>query len=149
MSGLIELVQRARSQGEWSALVEAVPYLRFLGVSVEERDGELLGRMRFSGHLVGNPSLPALHGGTLGALLEGAAQFELIYRAETLVLPKTITITVDYLRSGRAQDTWARARIVRKGRRVTTVHSTAWQDDESKPIAAATTHLLILGTAPP
>lgn len=149
MSGLFELIERARASRDWSALVRAVPYFGFLGVTVEERAGELLGRMRFSEHLVGNPSLPALHGGTLGALLEAVAQLELIFRAETGTLPKTITVTLDYLRSGRALDTWARARIVRRGRRVATVHSVAWQEDESKPIASATVHLLILGRRAP
>lgn len=142
MSRLLELVERARRGGEWDALLQAVPYLRFLGISLEERGGELLSRMRFSEQLVGNPALPALHGGPLGALLEGAAQLELLHRSESAVLPKTITITVEYLRSGRTRDTYARARIVRKGRRVVAVHSTAWQEDESKLIAAATVHLL-------
>ena len=70
---------------------------------------ELITTMRYADHLIGNPALPALHGGTLGALLESAAIFELLWRAETIVLPKTITLTVDYLRSG-APGRHARAR---------------------------------------
>jgi acyl-coenzyme A thioesterase PaaI-like protein len=69
----------------------------------------------------------------------------LIYRAETIVLPKTVTITVDYLRSAKARDTFVRANIVRQGRRVTAVHAQAWQDDESKPVARASANMLILG----
>ena len=70
---------------------------------------ELITTMRYGDHLIGNPALPALHGGTLGALLESAAIFELLWRAETIVLPKTITLTVDYLRSGGAASTPTRA----------------------------------------
>ena len=58
-------------------------------------------------------------------------------RAETIVLPKTITLTVDYLRSGRPVDTHARAFVTRQGRRVTNVRVEAWQDDRGKPIATA------------
>ena len=142
---VVEVIARARASGDFNAFVQAVPYAKFLGISVEERGGELVGKMAFSEHLVGNPTLPALHGGTLGALLECAAQFELIWRAETVVLPKTVTITVDYLRSAKAKDTWVKARIVRQGKRVTTVAAHAWQDDESQPVATANVHALILG----
>ena len=86
---IVEQVARARASGDWNAMIASVPYARFLGVTLEERDGCLIGRMKFADHLVGNPTLPALHGGTLGALLELAAQFELMYRAQTLMLPKT------------------------------------------------------------
>lgn len=142
---VLALIEKARATRDWNTLLDAIPYMKFLGVSVEEHRGDLLGRMKFSEHLVGNPTIPALHGGTLGAVLEAAAQFELLYRAETIVLPKTITITVDYLRSGKPVDTFVRARIVKQGRRVTTVHSVAWQEDEAKPIATANVHLLIIG----
>ncbi|MBK7864934.1 MAG: PaaI family thioesterase [Archangiaceae bacterium] len=145
---IVEQVARARQTGDWNSLIASVPYAKFLGVTLEERDGTLLGRMKFSDQLVGNPHLPALHGGTLGALLELAAQFELMYRAQTLVLPKTVTLTIDYLRSGRAQDTFVRAKTVRQGRRVATVHTWAWQEDEHQPVAQATVKQLIISEAP-
>src|SRR6185369_4707257 len=130
MTTIVEQVARARATGDWNTLISAVPYARFLGITLEERDGVLTGRMKFADHLVGNPTIPALHGGTLGALLELAAQFELMYRAATIVLPKTITLTIDYLRSSRAQDVLVRAKMVRQGKRVATVQACAWQDDE-------------------
>lgn len=141
---VLERIRDARASGDWAPLVDAVPYLRFLGVSVEREGGQLTGRMAFADHLVGNPTLPALHGGTLGALLEAACQFEVLYRAESAVLPKTITLTIDYLRSAKPQDVRVRARIVKQGRRVVTAHATAWQEDEAKPVATATVHLLVM-----
>jgi len=141
---VLEHIARARASGDWSALVDTVPYLRFLGVAVESHGGVLTGRMRFAEHLVGNPTLPALHGGSLGALLEAACQFEVLYRAESVVLPKTITLTIDYLRSAKPQDVLVRARIVKQGRRVVTAQAQAWQEDEAKPVAAATVHLLVM-----
>jgi acyl-coenzyme A thioesterase PaaI-like protein len=52
-------------------------------------------------------------------------------------LPKTITLTIDYLRSGKPKDTFVTARVVKAGRRVTTLHVTAFQEDEQQPIATA------------
>ena len=138
-------IELARATGDWAPVVQAVPFMTFLGVSLETTGGKLVGKMKFSQTLIGNPTIPALHGGTLGALLEAAAQFELLYRAQTVVLPKTITLTIDYRRSGRPVDTFVAASIVRQGRRVTTVQATAWQEDPAKPIAGATLQMLIMG----
>ena len=144
-SELVARVERARKDNDWSPVTDAIPYARFLGLHAEARDGELLMRLAFSAGLVGNASIPALHGGTLGALLESAAIFQLLAEMETVVLPKTITVTIDYMRSGRAVDTWASATIAKHGRRVASVHAIAWQDDRAKPIASATAHFLVLG----
>jgi len=140
---LVDLITAARRAGEISQLVEAVPYASFLGFRVIDRDGELIGHLRFSEHLIGNPYLPALHGGVLGALLESTAIFQLMWETEAIVLPKTITLTVDYLRPGRPVDTYARGILTRQGRRVANVRVEAWQDDRSRPIAVASAHFLI------
>lgn len=142
---LPEALRHARATGDWHALTGAVPYVAFLGVRFEVINGRLIGVMPFAAHLVGNPLLPALHGGTLGALLESAAHFEMLFNDATATLPKTITATVDYLRSGKPIDTFVNAKVFKLGRRVCTVHATAWQGDEHKPIATATVHLLIRG----
>jgi acyl-coenzyme A thioesterase PaaI-like protein len=134
---LVERFAEAKRLGNPNAIVEAVPYSLFLGLSARLDGDELITTMRFSEHLIGNPALPALHGGTTGALLESAAAFELLWRAETVVLPKTITITIDYLRSAAPVDTHVRGVITRHGRRVANVHVEAWQGDRSQPIAAA------------
>jgi acyl-coenzyme A thioesterase PaaI-like protein len=108
---------------------------------------ELITTMKFDHSLIGNPSLPALHGGTLGALLESSAIFELLWRAETVVLPKTITLTVDYLRSGQPVDTHARSIVTRHGRRVANVRVEAWQADRNTPVATAHAIFLVMREA--
>ena len=140
---LVQRIEGARASGDWAALAQQVPYVHFLGISFAVEHGRLLGQMRYAELLVGNSFLPALHGGGLGALLESAAHFELLYRVKAVVLPKTITLTVDYLRTGKPVDTFAASQIVRQGRRVATVQAAAWQEDEGKPIAIATLQLLI------
>jgi acyl-coenzyme A thioesterase PaaI-like protein len=57
--------------------------------------------------------------------------------------PRTIDITIEYLRSGRPVDTFARATIKRAGRRIANVQVEAWQDSRAAPIAALHGHFLI------
>ncbi len=137
MTALIDQLAEAKRAGNHQAFMDAIPYARFLGLSGAMLGEELITTMHYASHLIGNPALPALHGGTLGALLESAAIFELLWRAETIVLPKTITLTVDYLRSGAALDTHARGIVTRHGRRVTNVRMEAWQADRATPVATA------------
>ena len=141
---LLERLTEAKANGDYQGLLDAVPYSRFLGLTAGLVGDELITTMRYGDHLIGNPALPALHGGTLGALLESAAIFELFYRAETLVLPKTITITVDYLRSGGPVDTHARGIVTRHGRRVANVRVEAWQANRAEPIATAHAIFLVM-----
>jgi uncharacterized protein (TIGR00369 family) len=146
---LTRLVDAARRSGDVARLVDIVPYARFLGVEMVRVDGELCGRLRFAEHLVGNPMLPALHGGVIAALLESTAVFQLMWETEAIVLPKTITLTVDYLRPGRTVDTHARGILTRQGRRVANVRVEAWQDDRRRPIAVASAHFLVRTAEPP
>jgi uncharacterized protein (TIGR00369 family) len=132
-----------RQSGDCGPLLEAIPYMRLLGLSASVRDGDLLTRMPGSERLVGNPILPALHGGTIGALMESAAILKVLLESDTQEVPKTITLTVDYLRSAHVVDTWARASITRLGRRVANVQVRAWQDQEDRPIAVAHAHFLL------
>jgi uncharacterized protein (TIGR00369 family) len=141
---IVEKLAQAKASGDYQALFDAVPYSKFLGLSAAMMDGELVTTMKFSHHLIGNPALPALHGGTLGALMESAAIFELLWRSETIVLPKTITLTIDYLRSGGPVDTHARSIVTRHGRRVANVRVEAWQADRAVPVATAHAIFLVM-----
>lgn len=144
MSELLERVRAFREDGNTAGMTDAVPYAKFLGITVDCQSGQLIGKLAYSDHLIGNPTLPALHGGTLGALLESTAIFHLMWEAETIVIPKTINITIDFLRSGRPQDTYARGIITKHGRRVVNVRAEAWQDDPARPVAIGNAHFLIL-----
>jgi uncharacterized protein (TIGR00369 family) len=136
-------VRAARQADDFERFVQAVPYLRFLGLSVrKEADGPVC-VLRGDPKLIGNARLPALHGGVIGALLESAAIIQLIWAAETDTIPKIIDLSVDYLRSAKPVDTFARAIVTKHGRRVANVRAEAWQDDPSKPVAAAHAHFLL------
>jgi uncharacterized protein (TIGR00369 family) len=97
----------------------------------------------FAEHLVGNTFLPALHGGVIGAFLEMTALAQLSIAQPSARVHKTIDITIEYLRPGRALTSYARADLRKVGRRIANVHVEAWQDDRSQPFAALRGHFLL------
>lgn len=154
-------IVKQRRDGVLRAMVEGVPYIRFLGIEFERRGDELTAILPFKDDLIGNPMLPALHGGATAAFLEVAAVISLSWTViwedmesgaldiENLTadmlprMPKTIDFTVDYLRSGLPRDSYARARVTRAGRRYASVHVEGWQDNHSRPHAQATGHFVM------
>jgi uncharacterized protein (TIGR00369 family) len=120
------------------------PFARFLGIRLGE-DGGLV--MPFSPRIIGNPILPAIHGGMTGAFLETAAIVGVTRELGAAAPPKPIGLTINYLRSGRALDSFARVSIVKQGRRVVAFEAQAWQDDPAKPIASAFGHFMLRRTA--
>ncbi|MQQ09977.1 PaaI family thioesterase [Epibacterium sp. SM1979] len=143
------------------ALVSSVPYIQFMGITFDRRGNELTAQLNFDDKLIGNPVLPALHGGATAAFLEmtamitlhwtvlwegiesGAYDLEAMAAGDLPRQPKTIDFSVDYLRSGLPRDAYARARVWRSGRRFASVHVEAWQDNKEKLLAQATGHFLM------
>jgi uncharacterized protein (TIGR00369 family) len=129
-------------------LMGAIPYLRFLGLRFDIAGDEVTAVLPFQPMLIGNPVIPALHGGVTAAFLEATAVSGLVWAglSEGLNpgnLPKTIDLTVDYLRAGQPKDAFARARINRSGRRYASVHVEAWQDSPARLFAQGTGHFLM------
>jgi acyl-coenzyme A thioesterase PaaI-like protein len=62
-------VLKQRRDAALARMAGAVPYIRELGVVFDRRGDELTARLIYAETLVGNPVLPALHGGAIGALL--------------------------------------------------------------------------------
>ncbi|MFC0283679.1 PaaI family thioesterase [Camelimonas abortus] len=124
-------------------MLERMSYARFLGVECEQKGEEVTATLRFEPRLIGNPSLPALHGGAIGAFLETTALLQLSAQFGQNRPPKPIGLTINYLRSGRPVDTYGRCRITKAGRRVVSVMVEAWQEDPDRPIASAYGHFLL------
>ncbi|MFV0332476.1 MAG: PaaI family thioesterase [Tropicimonas sp.] len=152
---------KERRDGALDALVGTVPYIGFLGIRFDRRGDELTAILPYAGKLIGNPVLPALHGGATASFLEvtaliglgwsilweeiesGAADPATVTAATLAPLPRTIDFTVDFLRPGLPRDAYARALVNRSGRRYASVHVEAWQDNRSRPFAQATGHFLM------
>jgi uncharacterized protein (TIGR00369 family) len=126
-----------------AAVLARIPYVAHLGVHAELAGDEMTAVLPFSEHLIGNPLLPALHGGVIGGFMELTAVIQLsIVQAQTKT-PRPIDVTVEYLRSGRPMTTYARAEVKKVGRRIANVQVEAWQDVRSNPIAALRGHFLV------
>ncbi len=118
------------------------PFARCLGIRLGADDTLV---MPFSPKIIGNPMLPAIHGGMTGAFLETTAIVG-VTRELGVSPPKPIGLTINYLRSGRALDTYASVSIVKQGRRIVAFEAQAWQDDRTKPIASAFGHFMLRKT---
>lgn len=154
-------VVKQRRDAAMKALAGSVPYIGFLGIEFERRGDELTAVLPFRDVLIGNPLLPALHGGVTAAFLEVTAVMTLNWsylwddlEAGKLDLtdcapqdlprqPKTVDFTVDYLRTGLPRDAYARARITRAGRRYASVQVEAWQDNRDRLYAQAMGHFVM------
>jgi len=124
-------------------LLDRLPYARFLNLQTQMNGDEVTVVMPFADQLIGNPMLPALHGGSTAALLEMTAMAQIALAFPTSRLPRPINVTVAYLRTGRPVDVFARAEISRAGRRIAHVQAEAWQESRSRPIASLTAHFLL------
>jgi uncharacterized protein (TIGR00369 family) len=126
-----------------SELLDRLPYARFLNLQTQMNGDEVTVVMPFADQLIGNPMLPALHGGSTAALLEMTAMAQIALAFPSSRLPRPINVTVAYLRTGRPVDVFARAEISRAGRRIAHVQAEAWQESRSRPNASLTAHILL------
>ena len=94
------------------AFLQSVPYIRYLGMQVEMAGDEMTAVLPFAQHLIGNPMLPALHGGVIGAFMEMTALAQLSLAQPERRVPKTIDITIEYLRPARAQALFERLLLI-------------------------------------
>ncbi len=149
-----------KEQNLYKQVFEGIPYLKLLGGRLEFANDELRVVLPYSKQIIGNPDLPAIHGGVTASLLEITAKVTLClkilstgHQSETkfpilsdqdLELPKTISFYVDYLRSGKPLDSFAKAKVYRMGRRYASVQVEAWQDDKSRMFAQGTGHFLLI-----
>lgn len=126
-----------------AALLGSVPYCAWLGLSARIEDGAVVLDLPFDEKLIGNPILPALHGGVTGSLLETAALVQILHETGTPRIPRTVDMTIDYLRAAGPRLSHARAHLVRQGRRVISARAEMWQEDAAKPVASFRGHFLL------
>ena len=142
-----ESVRGLAQRGGAPALGRALPYADFVHMDVELVNGRLITTLRRDSGNIGNPLVPMIHGGAVGALLEHAALMQLFFELELDLErpPRIVNISIDFLRPCLLHDTFAHGVIIRQGRRVANVRVEAWQSDWAKIVAAAHAHFLLPG----
>lgn len=121
------------------------PYAVALDMEIVDAiDGAPVIAMPFADKVQGRPGF--LHGGAISGLLEIAA-IAAIHHAlrangnDSAI--KQVNVTIDFMRGGLGQMTYAVGEVIRLGRTMANVEARAWQDDRAKPIAMGTMHYLI------
>jgi len=116
---------------------DMIPFNRFLGVRVAEvREGFAALELPFRPDFVGNPLLPALHGGVMSTLLDtcgGAAVWTQIDEADSV---STVDLRVDYLRPGPLADLRCEGIVQRLGNRVGVVDMKLFAVDNPERLIA-------------
>ena len=134
----------SQTRGEkLNAFLDRVPMVDTLGMRCDVMGDEMTAVLPFRDNLIGNVTIRALHGGAIATFLEFTAMAQLFLATDLEKPPRTINLTVDYLRQGKAEDLFARATITKLGRRMASVRAEAWQSERSKPVSAVLAHFLV------
>lgn len=138
-----DVIKRAQTSGNFDSLVDSIPYAQLIGLKYQRLGQDVLFHLPENNDNIGNPILPAIHGGVIGGFMELSASLHLLMTMDSVAMPKMIDFSLDYLRAGRAQDTYAECQVWRQGKRVANVAITAWQTTRAHPIATARAHFLL------
>lgn len=139
-------LSQARQQSSPQQILDLIPYSSFIGAQAKvlKADSEnVLYWLDRRASNIGNPSLPAIHGGVIGGFLELSASIEVLYTLDVNVVPKVVDFSLDYLRPGRYKTIYANCTVLRQGKKLVNVTATAWQDNPETSIATARCHFLI------
>ena len=128
-----------------NAVFSLPPYALALDMVVFDDAGDApVITMPFADKVQGRPGF--LHGGAISGLLEMAA-VAAIYRAlhanGSDASIKQVNVTIDFMRGGLGQQTFAVGEVTRLGRTMANVEARAWQESSDKPIAMGHMHYLI------
>ena len=141
---LKETLLKCQETNDYSALVSAVPYARLLGIGCIKIGDDMVFTLPAQKDNIGNPTLPAIHGGVLGGFIEHAAILQVIMKMDEPRFPKVVDLSIDYLSAGHFRDSYAECRILRMGRRLANVQMVIWQTSKDEPVATARAHLLLV-----
>jgi len=131
---------QARGLAEPQKILDIIPYSSFIGAQARVENERVLYWLERRASNIGNPSLPAIHGGVIGGFLELSAAIEILYTLDVGQIPKVVDFSLDYLRPGRYKTIYANCTVLRQGKKLVNVTATAWQDDPQTPIATARCH---------
>ena len=128
---------------EIDAILKRLPFAQTLGMRCEVLGDEMTAILPFQEKLIGNVAIRALHGGAIASFLELTAMLQVFLISDMPRPPKPINLTIDYLRQGHAKDIYARAYVLKMGRRMASVRAEAWQENRAEPVTALMAHFLV------
>ncbi|GGY65630.1 PaaI family thioesterase [Marinobacter zhanjiangensis] len=140
---MAEVLRETRETGDFAPLLKSIPYAGYIGLKCERFGDDLIFRLPRKDSNLGNPLLPAIHGGVIGGFMEVSAAIYLMMSQDTFRMPRIVDFSLDYLRAGLDRETYAECQLTRQGNRVANVTITAWQKSRREAIATARAHFLL------
>jgi uncharacterized protein (TIGR00369 family) len=123
-------------------IFEGVHYARFLGMRfVGASRGEATVAIELREELTRHEGL--MHGGALASLLDTASAFAVLSTLAEGERTVTVDLTIHYLRPVLAGEVTARARVLRKGRRIATLTIEATDSAGALAATAITTYAVL------
>lgn len=139
-----EIVRKGHETQDYRPVVDAVPYAKLIGLDFQRFGNDVIFRLPDNPSNIGNPILPAVHGGVVGGFMELSAALHLLMMLDTPAMPKIVDFSLDYLRAVRGgRDTFAECQVIRQGSRVANVIINAWQTKREEAVATARAHFLL------
>lgn len=139
-----DVLNRCQENDDFSPIINNCPYANFIGIKCMRVGDEFIFHLPNKDSNLGNPTLPAIHGGVLAGFLEHSASMFLLIKMEQPRNPKIIDFSIDYVRAGYDKDTYCECKVARIGRRVANVQMNAWQTKKDEPVAIARAQFLLV-----
>lgn len=120
--------------------IDSIPHAKALGMTLEElAPGKAVISLPWDAELVGDPRSGVIHGGVISALMDTCCGAAVMTHPEGAKVTATIDLRIDYMRAATPrQGVRARAECYHVTRSVAFVRAVAMDDDETRPVAAAT-----------
>ncbi len=144
MSTFEEILKQSNENGDYHNVLEAIPYAQLIGMDFQKFGHDVIFKLPDNLDNIGNPILPAVHGGVVGGFMEMSAAMHLLMFLDTPTMPKIVDFSLDYLRAVKGgRDTFAECQVIRQGSRVANVIINAWQTRREEAVATARAHFLL------
>lgn len=119
---------------------EYVPHVKALGITVTGFAPEsVVMTLPYRDEWLGDTERGVIHTGVITTLIDSCCGMALLAKLESLEAIATLDLRVDYLRPAlRDKPVLCRAECYRLTQSVAFLRATAWQDNESEPVAVST-----------
>jgi uncharacterized protein (TIGR00369 family) len=129
------------------AFITELPYCRALRLELAAIDAGMAEMaMPYHPDLVGDPATGVVHGGAVSALMDTSCGAAVMSHPEAGHGTATLDLRIDYMRAARpGHRIRARAEVTHVTRSVAFVRATAWDEDDTRPVATAAGAFTVLG----